>query len=165
MSDEEKSQDTLDDPTGVPVPQFIEAPSTTGDAYKKSVFPVKKTGKDSVSPIAGASEEQVQVRILYSDGHGDKYAVIDDSGQAYLLPKDQLRYSMKKQWISKSYLTNADKPYNMDEEINSLAVTPQQLRVALWESGIVTQEDINALPIRELVGRLLQRGVLPIIKE
>lgn len=106
--------------------------------------------------------ETVTVRLLTNATYDGRYLVFDTATlDAYLVGAEHLLYSMADQPLSKDVLQLAERPYSWDNEIEALSVSSAQIRLALYFSGHLVQEEMN---FKKLVASLLMMGVLPILK-
>ncbi|MEP7290530.1 MAG: hypothetical protein ABI835_02050 [Chloroflexota bacterium] len=129
----------------------------------KTAEPSARQNRPSSSSFQNRAQEQRTVKLLNTNIYDGKYIVIDtESREAYLVPTKKLQWSTGEQSIAKSVLDTADRPYDWDQEIQSLVVTPQQIRIALWQDGAVTPEDAKSESVKSLLARLIIRGVLPV---
>lgn len=102
------------------------------------------------------------VRILNAKSIDGKYLVLDaNTGNAYMVPVDDVKYSVKDQEIDEAVLLKAERPYNFDQEIEKLIIDPQDIRVALWTEGIVSEAQMS-VGIKRLLRLLIDRGVFPV---
>lgn len=102
------------------------------------------------------------VRILNTDVFDGKYVVVDmQSGEGYMVPVELLQYTTGDQSIQEDALLNCEQPYSWNNEIQSFAVTLQDIRHALWWAGLVSEQRID---IRKLVSLMLRRGTLPVVE-
>ena len=111
-------------------------------------------------------KETVDVRLLsedtYEAGCWLVYEV-DDKSKVYFVQKDELQHTWKPQPVSKSVLQKASRPYDFAEEIAKFTLTPDQIRLGLYKSGVVNKrEDMN---FKAFLASLLKSGILPIKEE
>lgn len=165
MSDE-RNNPSSDDlpawPDDVPSKDF-------GDVSQvgKAAEPVTSKSKQKLSHLADATpasfpSELVKVKFLNTDVYEGRYLVRDESNEVYLVPTEKLQWESQWQDIEKRDLEAAERPYDLDNEIQPLFVTPQEVKVALWSMGIITQEDAQKADLRDMIAKLLMKGVLPI---
>ena len=102
------------------------------------------------------------VKLINGDVKDGKYCVVDvESREGYLVPIELLEYSTGEQVIEESALLASERPYGWDNEIQQILVDIQEVRLALWWSGLV-EKDEN-VDVRNLLSRLLRRGTLPVV--
>jgi len=103
------------------------------------------------------------VRLINTTLYDGNYVVvsISDPSKAYLVPSEYLKGHLNEQRVGKDVIAAASVPYNWDKEIETLMVSKDEVRTALYWAGELVQRDVS---IRELIAKLLQRGVLPIRK-
>jgi len=102
------------------------------------------------------------VKLVNGDERDGKYCVVDVSTRkGYLVPVELLNYSMGEQVIEESALLDCEQPYGWDNEIQEILVDVQEVRLALWWSGLVTKDE--NVDVRNLLSRLLRRGTLPVV--
>lgn len=135
-------------------------PLTVIPASQKST----RGGRGAAGTAAPVAEAMARVKLLNTDEYGENRLVIDlDTKEVYLVPNSKLEWTVKEQRIAKRDLESAERPYNLDTEIASLLTTPQELRIALWSMGVVTEDAARSLGLRETVARMLMKGVLPVV--
>lgn len=103
------------------------------------------------------------VRLLNTDVYDGRYLVFDTESLAtYLVPTDDLAFTSKDQQVDESVLDRCDSPYQWDDEIDSLVVTKNQIRLAILRAGHIQKKPLN---FKEMVAALLKRGEFPLVKE
>lgn len=108
--------------------------------------------------------EYVEVKVLTFDifDEPDCWLVyeVDNPGNVYYVPVRELQHSWAVQKVSKRTTEKASKPYDFSDEIREFTVTPDQIRLGLYKSGLVNKrEDFN---FKKFLAALLQSGILPI---
>lgn len=124
--------------------------------------------EETVAPATPkyTKKETVDVRLLsedtYEAGCWLVYEV-DNPGNVYFVQKDELQHTWKPQPVSKSILQKAQRPYDFAEEISKFTLTPDQIRLGLYKSGVISKrEDMN---FKRFLASLLKSGILPIKEE
>lgn len=156
------SQDTFEDKSDDQVTGGEVSPEEM--ATETVAYPVPKPASQSYRATSYKKKEPetVMVRLLNTDIKDNKYTVIDDkTREVYLVPIDELRWTVKAQPISRTVLDAAERPYSWDDEIESLKVSDQDIRIALWRSGAVSEESAKGLSIQQILSRLVSKGIFP----
>lgn len=116
---------------------------------------------EDVSPVPMFSRT-VSIRILNTDAVDGKVVVLrNDNHEAYLVQLEKLQYTIKDQEVDEAVLLNAERPYNFEEQFRQFYTDPQNLRIALWQSGIATQEQAETVGIKQLLKNMIARGLFP----
>lgn len=115
-------------------------------------------------PEVTTEPEMVTVRLLTTKTYDGRYLVYDTNTlDAYFVSAEHLLYSMADQALSKDVLRVSERPYPWDNEIRTLAVSPAQIRLALYATDhLAQQETVN---FKKLVIGLFSMGVVPVLKE
>lgn len=92
---------------------------------------------------------------------GDYALVVSEHGEYKLVSKEYVAYSYDAQSIPFQVFLESAKPYDWLEEINAIALTPDQMREILYAHGYVVKRDIN---LAELAKNLLVRGKIPVLR-
>jgi hypothetical protein len=117
---------------------------------------------DEPEQIPEVEQEQVTVRLLTTKVYEGRYLVYDPATlDTYLVGAEHLLYDMGDQTLGKDVLLSSERPYAWDNEIQALAVSPAQIRLALHFTGHLVQEEMN---FKKLVVSLLTMGVVPVLK-
>lgn len=107
--------------------------------------------------------EDISITVTMVNWDLGEYAlVVSEHGEYKLLPKEYVAHSYSAQSIPFQVFLEGAKPYDWTEEINAIALTPDQMRHILYTHGYVGKQ---ALSLAELAKNTLFRGKLPVIKE
>lgn len=83
------------------------------------------------------------------------------SGQFRIISKEHLKHAYGAQSIPFHYFRDGIVPYDWQDEINALALTPDMMREILYAQGFVAQQELN---LAELTKKLLVRGKAPVMR-
>lgn len=89
------------------------------------------------------TDPKVIVRLLTTDVHDGCYLVVDEENNGYLVPVDDLDFSLLNQTIKQSKLQKAVRPYAWSDEIENLIPTVESIRLALWRNGMLSKNDVG----------------------
>lgn len=89
------------------------------------------------------SDRKVVVRLLNTDVHDGCYLVVDEDNNGYLVPTEELEFSLLNQTIKESVLRKCVRPYDWTSEIQNLIPTVETIRLALWRNGMLSMDDLG----------------------
>jgi len=108
----------------------------------------------------GRDPASVTVTVINWD-LGELALVRSESGEHRLLPKEFLAHSYGAQLIPFQTFITGIKPYDWNDEINAVALTPDEMREILYAQGYVVKQNIN---LAELAKNTLVRGKIPVTR-
>lgn len=109
----------------------------------------------------GREDALVTVTVVNWD-LGDSAIVRSESGEYKIVSKEFLAHSYSAQSIQFRHFLNGIEPYDWYDEINAVALTPDQMREILYAQGYVVKQELR---LAELTKNTLFRGKIPVIKE
>lgn len=115
----------------------------------------------SIPQDEGREESPITVTIVNWD-LGDLACVKSEAGEFRLVNKEHLAHSYYAQSLPFHVFLSAIKPYDWLDEINAVALTPDQMREILYAQGYVVKQNLS---LAELTKNTLFRGKIPVIKE
>ena len=109
-----------------------------------------------------ATTTKIKVKIAWMTPVDGNYIVynVENIAEVRLMPVSSLAFSSKPQEVSLSEFQKAQLPYMWDDEISELVYSRDQIRLAILGSGLAHKPE--KVDLKELVAKLLSKGVLPI---
>lgn len=86
----------------------------------------------------------------------------EDKSEAWLVEAKLIANKKGTQSIAQSVLDASERPYSWDEEIETVLISTDDVRLGLWYLGLVKQAPLD---VRKTVAGLVSRGTLPIVKK
>lgn len=108
----------------------------------------------------GREPASVTVTVVNWD-LGELALVRAESGEHRMLPKEFLAHSYGAQLMPFQTFITGIKPYDWADEINTLALTPDEMRDILYAQGYVVKQSIS---LAELTKNTLVRGKIPVMR-
>lgn len=136
---------------------------TPSEPEDTAVLTPRRIRRRHDAEAAAADPVMVTVRLLNTDIYDGRYLVAEaGTNNAYLIPIESARWTVKDQEIPAHVLQTADRPYNFDHEIDAMSFTPDEIRMALWKSGLATEDRLRGVSMKEILSRLVSKGILSV---
>lgn len=106
--------------------------------------------------------EDVSITVTVVNWDLGEYAlVVSEHGEYKLLAKEHVAHSYNAQSIPFQVFLAGAKPYDWTDEINAVALTPDEMRHILYTHGYVGKRELS---LAELTKNTLFRGKIPVIR-